>query len=235
MSHITTLFQWHKRLLKQLSKIEFVVPLALRLILAPTLIIAGYNKLRLGESGIGFIESLGPAPSAVAWFGNADWGLGLPFPELMVTLAAWTEFAGGWLLLIGLFNRLISIPLAFTMLIAALTAHWSNGWFAIAPSNPDTSAAQVYAWLGVDAASQSLENSKAVGQRLQAAKSLLQEHGHYDWLTEKGNYVVLNNGIEFAAMYFVMLLTLVFMGGGRWFSVDDWLRRWLQRGSTAEF
>jgi putative oxidoreductase len=37
--------------------------------------------------------------------------------------------------------------------------------------------------------------------------------------------MILNNGIEFAATYFVMLLALFFMGGGRWVSLDDWLRR----------
>ena len=37
--------------------------------------------------------------------------------------------------------------------------------------------------------------------------------------------VVLNNGIEFAATYFVMLLALFFLGGGRFVSVDYWMAR----------
>ena len=28
----------------------------------------------------------------------------------------------------------------------------------------------------------------------------------YDWLTENGNLVILNNGIEFSAPHFIMLL-----------------------------
>jgi len=64
-----------------------------------------------------------------------------------------------------------------------------------------------------------------VGERVSAARSLLREHGNYDWLTEKGNFVVLNNGIEFAATYFIMLLSLFFSGGGRYVSLDYWLAR----------
>jgi uncharacterized membrane protein YphA (DoxX/SURF4 family) len=51
--------------------------------------------------------------------------------------------------------------------------------------------------------------------RLSKAKSLLREHGNYDWLTETGNFVVSNNGMEWAGTYFVMLLALFFVGSGR--------------------
>ena len=52
-------------------------------------------------------------------------------------------------------------------------------------------------------------------QRLARAKDILQEHGNMNWLTEYGNFVVLNNGIEFAATYFVMLLALLYLGSGK--------------------
>ena len=48
------------------------------------------------------------------------------------------------------------------------------------------------------------------GERLSKARALLREHGQYDWLTAKGGYVVLNNGIEFGVTYLVMLLVLFF-------------------------
>jgi len=51
------------------------------------------------------------------------------------------------------------------------------------------------------------------------------EHGNYGWLAEKGSLVVLNNGIEFAVTYLVMLLSLFFTGGGRFVSVDYYLSR----------
>ena len=58
---------------------------------------------------------------------------------------------------------------------------------------------------------------------------LLREHGNYEWLTEHGSFVVLNNGIQFAATYFIMLAALMFWGGGRWVSLDHWIaRRWRQ-------
>ena len=58
---------------------------------------------------------------------------------------------------------------------------------------------------------------------------ILREHGNYPWLTEKGNLVVLNNGIEFAATYFIMLLVLFFYGAGRYLSLDYWFARRLSR------
>ena len=62
-------------------------------------------------------------------------------------------------------------------------------------------------------------------ERLDRAKAILQQHGDYAWLTEKGSLVMSNNGIEWGVTYFVMLLALFFTGGGRYFSVDYWLRR----------
>ncbi len=49
--------------------------------------------------------------------------LGIPFPELNVVLVSWVEYGGGFLLMIGLASRLVSIPLLITMLVAMFTAH----------------------------------------------------------------------------------------------------------------
>ncbi|MDO6804813.1 hypothetical protein Q4595_20350, partial [Wenyingzhuangia sp. 1_MG-2023] len=65
----------------------------------------------------------------------------------------------------------------------------------------------------------------ASAERLEAARTILQEHGHYDWLTGRGAFAILNNGIEFAATYFIMLLSLFFTGGGRYLSMDYWIAR----------
>jgi len=177
-----------------IQRIQFadgIAPLLMRLYLAPIMMQAGWNKFQSFDS-------------TVAWFGNADWGLGLPFPELMVVLAAGTELIGGALLVIGLAVRWVSIPLMATMLVAAFSVHWGNGWLAIADSS---------SWLANE---QVLESA----ERLSRAKEILQEHGNYEWLTGRGSLVVLNNGIEFAATYFVMLLSLFFTGGGRYTSLD---------------
>lgn len=205
-----------------------LAPLLFRLILAPVMIIAGYQKLGLSDPEItGFVGNLLAAPAIVEWFGNSEWGLGLPFPELLGFLAAWTEFLGGWLLLIGFATRFVAIPLMFTMIVAATTVHWHNGWFAIAPTNAEASAAQVFAWLGSENAVKSLENSAEAAERLAAMKRLLEAHGYPEWLYEKGSIGVLNNGIEFAAIYFAMLLSLFFTGGGRWTSLDFYIKRHL--------
>jgi uncharacterized membrane protein YphA (DoxX/SURF4 family) len=183
-------------MLDSLRGLDFLAPLALRLYLAPVFWVAGTNKLN------GFDD-------VVSWFGNPDWGLGLPMPWLMAALATGTEVIGAVLLVLGLGTRWISIPLMATMLVAAFSVHWENGWQAVAdamsPFPPvDIAEAQ---------------------QRLEAARGLLQEHGNYDWLTGSGSFVISNNGIEWAATYFVMLLALFFLGGGRWLSLDHWIAR----------
>lgn len=199
-------------LLNGTRKIDFLAPLLLRLYLAPVFIAAGLNKLTAFDS-------------TVNWFGNAEWGLGLPFPLVMASLAVGAELVGGFMILIGLATRYMAVPMMVTMLVAIFSVHWSSGWFAIAPSDPDTSMAKPLAAVGIPAAEASLKNSAEVGKRLGAARGILKEHGHYNWLTEKGNFVVLNNGIEFAATYFIMLLVLFFQGAGRYLSVDYWVLR----------
>ncbi|RZG06718.1 DoxX family protein [Pseudoalteromonas sp. CO348] len=206
-----------------------LAPLLMRLILAPVMIIAGYNKLNLANPDAAFLQRLLADPNIVAWFGNSEWGLGLPFPDLLAFLAAWTEFLGGWLILLGLLTRLVSIPLMVTMVVAATTVHLEHGWFSVTPTNPDTSAAKVLDWLGFEEAKASLENSVAAKQRLDSIKEIVEENGRPNYLYERGNIVILNNGIEFSATYFVLLLSLFFTGGGSYVSVDYWLRLLIDR------
>ena len=54
--------------------------------------------------------------------------LGIPFPYFSAILAATAEGVGGLLLLLGLGTRFAAVPLAFTMLVAWLTAH-RGGFF----------------------------------------------------------------------------------------------------------
>lgn len=217
--------------LEKLSGGQWLALLLIRLYLAPVMMVAGYSKLQMSSEGVGFFSGLMPDPNIVQWFGNTEWGLGLPLPGLLAFLAAWTELLGGFALLLGLFTRLLSLPLIFTMVMAMTTVHWQHGWFAVAPSNPDTSPALALSWVDIPGAEESLENSKEVGKRVSAMKSLLSEHGNTRWLYEKGGVVVLNNGIEFASTYLIMLLVLLFMGPGRYVSVDYWLaKRFLEKG-----
>ena len=144
------------------------------------------------------------------WFGN---GLGLPAPLLMVFLAASTEFFGALFLLVGFAVRWVSIPLIVTMLVAGFMVHWQNGWLAIATASGPFAT----------------DRTVAAAERLEKVKELLMMSGNYDWLTEFGPLVVLNNGIEFAMTYFIMLVELLIKGGGRYVSADYWIRRHFYR------
>lgn len=202
-----------QNILDKFRGLDFLGPFALRLYLAPIFIAVGLHKFMN-------IEDI------ASWFGNSDWGLGLPAPTLMAYLAAGTELFGGIALLFGVAVRWFAIPLMATMLVATFAVHWDQGWFAVAPGNPVTSTAKPIAkYLGIDAAKRSLENSEEVGKRVSAAKSLMKKHGNYDWLSDKGSFVVLNNGIEFSVTYFIMLLVLFFIGAGKYFSIDYWLHK----------
>jgi len=222
---VSTITEKYQTVTQVLAHLSGFAPLLFRLILAPTLIIAGYSKLGLSGDWESWIDVILADPDVVAWFGNPDWGLGLPVPGLLAFLVGWIEFIGGWLILIGLATRIVAVPLMFIMLVAATSVHWENGWFAITPTNPDTSAARVLTWLDIKGSQESLENSIEAGERLGRVRSIVEQHGHSEYLYETGKPVILNNGIEFSAIYFAMLLSLFFTGGGRLTSVDNYLKR----------
>lgn len=184
-------------LLNKTHNANFIVLLLLRIYLAPIFIIAGWGKL-------------GALENTAYYFGEY---LGLPFPMFMALSAGAIEFFGGIALLLGVATRLMALPLMFTMVIAATTAHWQFGWHAL----PESTLTVPWEWRTdlIDAAQ----------ERKTRATAILKEHGNYDWLTDAGSFTVLKNGIEFAATYFVMLLVLFFYGAGRWVSLDYWLGR----------
>lgn len=211
MSWIIKSANFFQNLLDASRLVDFLGPLLLRAYLVPVFWMAGSSKINLTNASAedGFLGWMKPTEATVQWFGNPDWGLGMPFPELMAFLAGWSEVGGAILLAIGLATRWISIPLMTTMVVAVVTVHWQNGWLAIA------SGGGIFA------------TERTIGgvERLERAREILQQHGNYSWLTEHGGFVVLNNGIEFAATYFIMLLALFFIGAGKYFSVDYWLAK----------
>ena len=60
------------------------------------------------------------------WFGS----MGIPLPTLNAYMAATTEITGVVLLTLGLFTRIISIPLIVVMIVAIITVHLPNGFSA---------------------------------------------------------------------------------------------------------
>jgi uncharacterized membrane protein YphA (DoxX/SURF4 family) len=125
----------------------------------------------------------------------------------MAELATGTELAGAICLLLGIATRLISIPLLCTMIVAIVFVHWDNGWLAIS------------------------SNSSEAAQRLSSFLAWLREADpvRHEYITALREPVMLNNGIEFATTYSVMLIALIFTGGGRFFSIDYWILRKLSK------
>ena len=187
-------------LFDKLSVLDFLAPLALRIFLAPIMIYAGMSKL-------------GDVSASAWWFENT---LGLPFPTLMVYLAGGAELIGGICLLVGFAVRWVSIPLMITMAVAAGTAHWDKGWHQF------HEAEQTMPW---EWRTDLIEEGN---KRKTIVKNVLKEHANYKYLSETGSITILKNGIEVSATYFIMLLTLFFIGAGRFFSIDYWL--WLIGG-----
>ena len=62
--------------------------------------------------------------SVAKWFVT----LGIPLPALSAYLAAGTELLGVVLLTLGLFTRLISLPLIVVMVVAITTVHLAHGF-----------------------------------------------------------------------------------------------------------
>ncbi|WP_426994077.1 DoxX family protein [Methylomonas sp. CM2] len=188
--------RWCRKACDTARCLDFLAPLLIRLYLAPVFWMAGTKKFA------NFTDT-------AAWFGNAEWGLGLPAPYVLVFLVAFVETFGALFLVFGFATRVISLPLSVIMVVAAVTAHWQNGWLAIATGS------------GLFAT----DRTVAAIERLDKAKEILQAQGDYAYLTEFGSLAMLNNGIEFAATYFVLLVALFFLGGGRYVSADYWLKR----------
>jgi uncharacterized membrane protein YphA (DoxX/SURF4 family) len=103
----------------------------------------------------------------------------------------------------------------FTMGVAAVTAHWENGWHVL----PEQQLTVPWEWRN--------DLNEGAVERRSMARKLLRQHGNYEWLTETGPITILKNGIEFAATYFLMLLSLFFTGAGR-LSIDHLFARRLR-------
>lgn len=203
----TMLMSLQNTIYSKVSCLDGVPLLGIRLFLAPVLIVAGWTKF----------ENL----SAITmYFGDT---LNIPFAAVMTPLAAGTELVGGIMLLFGIATRLIAIPVAATMLVAALTAHLGNGWFAIAPTSAEHSPARVVALIGLPVAVKSQKQADENANRVAEIRKVVDRHPRAEWIKAGGRPVLLQSGIEYAITYLIMLLVLCFYGGGRYVSVDHYI------------
>ncbi len=97
------------RLLSLAHRLAFLAPALIRVTVGVVFIQTGWGKLH-------------DLSKVTAFFGE----LGIPAPGFNAALAAGTEFFGGLLILAGLGARLVALPMAFTMVIAILTAKRSS-------------------------------------------------------------------------------------------------------------
>lgn len=87
------------------DKLAFLAPTLVRLTVGLVFVGTGWGKLHTLDKVTEFFTSLG-----------------IPAPGFHARLVALTEFGGGILILLGLGTRLIAVPMAFTMVVAILTA-----------------------------------------------------------------------------------------------------------------
>lgn len=86
----------------------------LRVVVGIVFIMHGIQKLGGGVAGTaGFLGSLG-----------------IPLPQVMAIVLIAVELLGGIALVLGLGTRYVSLLLAVTMLVAMVTVHLENGFYA---------------------------------------------------------------------------------------------------------
>ncbi|NCX93564.1 MAG: DoxX family protein [Gammaproteobacteria bacterium] len=187
MSPITRFLKLPRRFVERF-KLDCLGPLTLRLFLVPIFWLAGTEKLAHIES-------------TIEWFGNADWGLGLPWPAVFAYCASILEVIAAVMLLVGLGVRWITIPLIVIMIASIIAVHHENAWLAMPGHGAEASTHlhQFFNWL----------HQNMPGQQ--------------DFLSTLGEPVILNSGVPFAIVYLVMLISLFFSGAGRILSLDYWL------------
>ncbi len=102
---IGTVFRTRPFVLRTAGALSWLPQTVARLSIGWVFVLSGWGKLH-------------NLPKVIEYFGS----LGIPAPHIQAPFVAGIEFAGGLLVLAGLFTRVVSVPLAMTMVVALLTA-----------------------------------------------------------------------------------------------------------------
>jgi putative oxidoreductase len=105
MSITSTVLTLRRRLLKLTETLSGLAPLLIRITVGVVFLRSGWGKLS-------------DLPQVTEYFAS----LGIPMPGINAAVAASVEFFGGILMLVGLGARLVALPMAFTMVVAIITA-----------------------------------------------------------------------------------------------------------------
>jgi putative oxidoreductase len=105
MSIASSALSLRRRLLSLTDKLSGLAPLLIRITVGIVFVRTGWGKLS-------------DLPKITEYFDS----LGIPMPGLNAAVAASVEFFGGILILAGLGARLVALPMAFTMVVAIITA-----------------------------------------------------------------------------------------------------------------
>jgi putative oxidoreductase len=91
------------------SRLQWLPPLAARLVLGVVFIQSGWGKLH---------DLSGTTEAFAGWH--------IPWPHFNAVLASATEFGGGCLILVGLLTRIAAVPLIVVMAVAIASAKWAK-------------------------------------------------------------------------------------------------------------
>ncbi len=103
---LTVLILWPE---KAASYFLWAGPLLVRVVVGYVFMLTGWGKLN-------------NLPHMIELF--TDWGI--PYPHILTPFASGVEFFGGIALIVGLFTRLASGMLAVVMVVAIISAKWSD-------------------------------------------------------------------------------------------------------------
>ena len=77
-------------------------------------------------------------------------GLGIPAPEILTPFVSGVEFVGGLMLLLGFMTRFAAVPLMVVMVVAIVTAKWSDvDSLETFLGFEEVSYFVMFAWLGI--------------------------------------------------------------------------------------
>jgi putative oxidoreductase len=127
---VTVFYDWSRAFAGYFT---WAAPLAVRIVVGSVFLWTGWQKLHI-------------LPRMIEAF--RSWGI--PAPEIFTPLASGIEFVGGALLLVGLLTRFAAVPLMIVMVVAIISAKWSEvDSFVTLMGFEEVSYFVMFAWLAI--------------------------------------------------------------------------------------